>query len=70
MASGAPGAAGAPAVPSLTGYYTQEANNFADGTRSILDIRNAISAEFGPVPVENVVNYFRNLERLGTWAIR
>ena len=69
-APGAPGAAGAPAVPSLTGYYTQEANNFADGTRSILDIRNAISAEFGPVPVENVVNYFRNLERLGTWAIR
>ena len=64
----APG--GAPAPPTLTGYYTQEANNFADGTRSILDIRNAIAAEFGPVPVENVVNYFRNLERLGTWTIK
>lgn len=66
--AGAPGAP--PAPPTLTGYYTQEANNFADGTRSILDVRNAISAEFGPVPVENVVNYFRNLERLGTWTIK
>lgn len=69
---GAPAApaAGVPATPTLTGYYTQEANNFADGTRSILDIRNAISAEFGPVPVETVVNYFRNLERQGTWTIK
>jgi len=69
---GAPGAAppGAVAQPTLTGYYTQEANNFANGTRSILDIRNAIAAEFGPVPVETVVNYFRNLERAGTWTIR
>jgi len=59
-----------PAPPTLTGYYTQEANNFADGTRSILDVRNAIAAEFGPVPLENVVNYFRNLERQGTWTIK
>ena len=70
--AGAPstGSGQAPPPPSLTGYYTQEANNFADGTRSILDIRNAISAEFGPVPVESVINYFRNLERQGTWVIR
>lgn len=69
-AGGGGNAAGAAAQPTLSGYYTQEANNFADGQRSILEIRNAISAEFGPVPVENVVNYFRNLERLGTWDIR
>lgn len=69
-AGGGGNAAGAAAQPTLSGYYTQEANNFADGQRSILEIRNAISAEFGPVPVENVVNYFRNLERLGTWNIR
>jgi hypothetical protein len=69
-AGGGGNAASAAAQPTLSGYYTQEANNFADGQRSILEIRNAISAEFGPVPVENVVNYFRNLERLGTWNIR
>ena len=70
-AGGGGGQAAAPgAPPTLTGYYTQEANNFADGTRSMLDVRNAISAEFGPVPVENVVNYFRNLEKLGTWTIK
>jgi hypothetical protein len=68
--AGSAGGAQAAPAPTLTGYHTQEANNFADGTRSILDIRNAISAEFGPVPVENVVNYFRNLERQGTWTIR
>jgi hypothetical protein len=69
-AGGGGNAAAAPAQPTLSGYYTQEANNFADGQRSILEIRNAISAEFGPVPVENVVNYFRNLERLGSWVVR
>ncbi len=68
--AGAPAPGAPPAPPTLTGYYTQEANNFADGVRSILDVRNAIAAEFGPVPVENVVNYFRNLERQGTWTIK
>jgi len=60
-------AGGAP--PALRGYYTQEANNFADGQRSILDIRNAISAEFGPVPVENVVRFFREGETAGRYTI-
>jgi len=65
---GAPATA-APAGPTLTGYYTQEARNFADGQRSVLDIRNAIAAEFGPVPVETVVNFFRNGERQGQYTI-
>ena len=72
--SPAPAVPGAPAVtglatPTLTGYYTQEARNFTDGQRSILDIRNAIAAEFGPVPVESVVNFFRNGERQGQYKI-
>jgi aminopeptidase YwaD len=67
--AGAAGTPGAPAAPTLTGYYTQEARNFADGQRSILDIRNAIAAEFGPVPVENVVNFFRAGERAGQYTI-
>ncbi len=67
----APGGAPAtpPAAPTLIGYYTQEARNFADGQRSVLDIRNAISAELGPVPVETVVNFFRNGERQGQYRI-
>jgi hypothetical protein len=46
-----------------------EARNFADGTRSILDIRNAISAEFQPVALAKVVEYFRGLEAAGGWVI-
>jgi aminopeptidase YwaD len=64
---GGGGAASSPAA--LTGYYTQEARNFADGVRSILDIRNAISAEFGPVSVENVVRFFREGEAAGAYTI-
>lgn len=67
--AGPAGAPAAPAAPTLTGYYTQEARNFTDGVRSVLDIRNAISAEFGPVPVESVVNFFRNGERQGQYTV-
>ena len=49
--------------------YDEEAKNFADGTRSILEIRDAISAEFGPIEVGKVVQFFTELERLGTWEI-
>jgi hypothetical protein len=47
--------------------YDEEARNFADGTRSILEIRDAISAELGPVPVRTVVQFFRDLEKTGKW---
>jgi hypothetical protein len=66
---GGGGGGGAGANASLTGYYTQEARNFADGVRSILDIRNAISAEFGPVSVDNVVRFFRDGEAAGAYTI-
>ncbi|MFI5310410.1 MAG: hypothetical protein ACHQQ3_04190, partial [Gemmatimonadales bacterium] len=59
---------GAP-PPALRGYYTQEANNFADGQRSVLDIRNALAAEFGAVSVENVVRFFREAEAAGRYTI-
>jgi hypothetical protein len=50
-------------------YYAVEASHFADGSRSILDVRNAISAEFGPVALDKVVSFFRDLEKSGTWTI-
>ncbi|MGQ9671607.1 MAG: M28 family peptidase [Candidatus Aminicenantales bacterium] len=42
-----------------------EARNFIDGRRSILDIRNALAAEYGPVPLASVENFIRLLERTG-----
>jgi hypothetical protein len=42
-----------------------EARNFIDGKRSILDIRDAISAEYEPVAAAEVENYMKYLEILG-----
>jgi len=49
-----------------------EALNFADGRRSILDIRNALSAEFSPIKIslEAVEEYMRLLERAGVIEIK
>jgi hypothetical protein len=55
--------------PALTGYYAMEARNFADGERSILEIRNALAAEFGPVAVDDVTRFFREAEKAGTFTI-
>ncbi len=35
--------------------YALEALNFVDGKRSVQSIRDALAAEFGPVPLEPVV---------------
>jgi hypothetical protein len=47
------------------GRADYEVRNFIDGRRSILDIRNAVSAEHGPVPLEGVENYILLLEKTG-----
>jgi predicted transcriptional regulator len=39
--------------------------NFADGNRSAQEIRDAVSAEYGPVPLELVLEYLRALEKIG-----
>ncbi len=67
-AFGPPRVPGAPPPP-LAGYYAMEARNFADGTRSILDVRNALAAEFGPVSVDDVTRFFRDAEKAGTFVI-
>ncbi len=46
-----------------------EVRNFIDGRRSILDIRNAVSAEHGPVPLEGVEKYILLLEKTGFVSI-
>jgi aminopeptidase YwaD len=65
---GGGGAAAAPPA-ALTGYYAMEARNFADGERSLLDIRNALAAEFGPVPLDDVTKFFRDLEKNGSYTV-
>jgi aminopeptidase YwaD len=48
--------------------YAYEALNFADGRRNAQEIRGAVSTEYGPVPVEMVVEYLRALEKIGVVA--
>lgn len=45
--------------------YAYEVLNFVDGKRTAQEIRDAVSAEFGPVPLELVVEYLRALEKIG-----
>src|SRR5690606_32301015 len=54
----------------LRGFHAQEALWFADGTRSVLEIRNAISAELGPVPVEDVRAFFEDAASQGSIELR
>jgi aminopeptidase YwaD len=45
--------------------YAYEALNFADGSRSAHQITEALSAEYGPVPQELVVEYLQALQKIG-----
>src|SRR5437879_4471648 len=45
--------------------YAYEVLNFADGQRNTQKIRDAVSAEYGPVPLELVVEYLLAAEKIG-----
>ena len=45
--------------------YAYEVLNFANGKRNAQEIREAVSAEYGPVPVEMVVEYLKALKEIG-----
>jgi Fe2+ or Zn2+ uptake regulation protein len=47
----------------LQGYQAYEAINFIDGRRSILEITKAVSAEYGPVEIQNVYGFLKILEK-------
>jgi len=47
------------------GIILYELANFIDGKRSISDIRDAVSAEFGALPLPSVVDYFERLGKSG-----
>jgi len=61
------------ATPKLLSYdglwgggeeYAYELLNFADGKRNAQEIRDAVSAEYGPVPLEIVMEYLKALEKI------
>jgi hypothetical protein len=45
--------------------YAYEVLNFADGKRNAQEIRDAVSAEYGPIPIEMLVEYLKALEKIG-----
>jgi hypothetical protein len=45
--------------------YLYETLNFADGQRTLWEIRDAVAAEYGPAPLDEVEEYFRLLEKIG-----
>src|SRR5271168_2471537 len=45
--------------------YAYEIANFTDGKRNALEIWDAVSAEYGPVPYELVTEYLTALEKIG-----
>ena len=62
------------ATPKLLSYeglwgsgeeYAYETLNFANGKRNAQKIRDAVSAEYGPVPLEMVTEYLQALEKIG-----
>jgi hypothetical protein len=46
-------------------YYLYETLNFADGKRNLGEIRDAVGAEYGAAPLDEIEEYFRLLERVG-----
>ena len=46
-------------------YYLYETLSFADGKRNLAQIREAVAAEYGPAPLEEIEEYFRLLESVG-----
>jgi hypothetical protein len=49
----------------LSGSAKFELANFVNGVRDVSEIRNALSAEFGPIRLEVVTRYFDDLVKVG-----
>jgi hypothetical protein len=52
------------------GDYTYETLNLVDGKRSVADIRNWLTAELGPVPVDYVDEYLRALASINVIQVK
>ncbi len=74
-ASGFGGGGAVPAAPvdpaeaSRQQYNAMEMRGFADGKRSVLDIRNALSAEYGPQDLAKVLAFFETNAKTGEFQL-
>ena len=59
----------APALLKRTGLwgadYAYEALNLVDGRRAVREVRDALAAIYGPVPLAEVGEYLEDLEKIG-----
>jgi aminopeptidase YwaD len=51
-------------------YILYETLNFANGRRSIAEIRDLISDEFEPIPVDEIMQYFEFLDSVGVVQLK
>ncbi len=58
-----------PVEASRAQYNAMEMRGFANGKRSILEIRNALSAEYGPQDLAKVTAFFKGLEKTGEFEL-
>lgn len=54
----------------FSGYAAYEALNFVDGKRSVWEITNAVSAEYGPIDQQAVYAFFKVLEKAGLLSFK
>ena len=47
------------------GDYAYEALNLVDGRRTVREIRDALAAIYGPLPLSEVIEYLEDLEKIG-----
>ncbi|MEO7206489.1 MAG: M28 family peptidase [Steroidobacteraceae bacterium] len=57
-------------VQDQSALYAYEIVNFVDGKKSVADIRDAVSAEFGPIPLDVVGDYLNACEDAKIIAFR
>ena len=57
-------------VQDRSALYAYEIVNFVDGKRSIGEIRDAVAAEYGPIPVDVVADYLKACEEAKILALR
>jgi aminopeptidase YwaD len=61
----------APALLNRTGFwgaggdYAYEALNLVDGRRTVGDVRDALAAIYGPLPLAEVIEYLGDMEKIG-----
>jgi hypothetical protein len=70
------GAAAALRLPAFSGIrgdggeYAYEVLNFVNGSRTVPEIRDAVSAVYGPIPTEVVAEYLEALAAVGAVRLR